>query len=91
MLSLYSCLANSVKVLKNWRISRKTDNYLFLFEKHFSNPSLSLSQDEYFHLRDYLITELIIPNGQRPGIICGMLIKEVENAINDVTERAFIS
>ena len=80
---------DTIKVLNNWRISRKTDNYLFLFEKHSSNPLLSLSQDEYFLMRDYLITELIIPNGQRPGIICGMLIKEVENATNDVTEEGF--
>ena len=31
-------------------------------------------------MRDFLIVEIIIPNGQRPGIIQGMLIGEAKRA-----------
>ena len=38
------------------------------------------SEESFTSMRDFLIVEIIIPNGQRPGIIQGMLIGEAKRA-----------
>ena len=65
---------NTIEVLKDWRKKRNEDNYLFLFDKYKENKDLKVSKEEFLLMRNFLITELIIPNGLRPGVISGVTI-----------------
>ena len=40
-------------------------------------------------MRDFLIVEIIIPNGQRPGIIQGMLVGDAKRAKKDITTDGY--
>lgn len=57
-------VANSKQVLKNT----------------FAKPSYQISRHEFCNIRDYLITNLIINNGSRPGAISNMTLKQFEDA-----------
>ena len=80
---------NTIEVLKDWRKKRNEDNYLFLFDKYKENIDLKVSQVEYLLMRNFLITELIIPNGLRPGVISGVTIEEIVNARTNTTEEGY--
>ena len=51
---------------------------------HFCVSSISLTQEIYTLIGDYLIVELIIPNAQRPGIIQGVTIDEAIRVKHDI-------
>ena len=76
-------------VLKQWREKRKFCNELSLFEDYASDENMQLTEEDYTRMRDFLIVELIVPNGQRSGIIQGMQIGEVERAKFDVTTDGY--
>ena len=52
-----------------------------------NTPEFDLIEEDYLLLRNFLITELIIPNGQRPGVIIGVEIGEIRQAKNDKTDE----
>ncbi|KAI6649940.1 hypothetical protein LOD99_6304 [Oopsacas minuta] len=70
---------HTTQVVQKWRNRRHKYEHMDLFESY-TNSSNPLSKDSYCRMRNYLICEIIIPNGQRAGIISGMLIQEVEKA-----------
>ena len=70
----------TVQVIEEWRKLRTLSNALQLFENYNDDPNLLLSSSNYRIMRDFLICEVLISNGQRSGIISGMLISEVNSA-----------
>ena len=79
----------TIEFLKQWREKRKSLGLLELFEAYNDGELEVLSQNSYARLRDYLIVEILIPNSQRPGSICGLILKEIELAKTDITEEGF--
>ena len=75
----------TIHVLKEWRDKRKDLNYSSLFRSYVLDDCTVLNQADYVKMRDYLITELIIPNGQRPGVISGVTIGEMTDAKKNIT------
>ena len=71
---------HSVRVLEQWRNFRTTKHQLLLIEEFRLNNEMELTQDIYEKMRNYLICELIISNGQLAGVISGIIIKEVEDS-----------
>ena len=80
---------SSVKTLKDWRNKREDCNLLNIFKEYSLSPDKNLNVEIYNKLRDYLIVELIIPNAQRPGVIHGMKIKEIQNAKYQITPEGY--
>ena len=80
---------NTVQVLRDWRNNRKSDESLLLFRQFLQNTQKQLSNDDFIQLRNFLIVELLIANGQRPGVICGMLICEVNSAKLITTKEGY--
>ena len=70
---------HSVRVLEQWRNFRTTKHQL-LIEEFRLNNEMELTQDIYEKMRNYLICELIISNGQLARVISGIIIKEVEDS-----------
>ena len=40
-------------------------------------------------MRDFLIAEIIIANAQRPGVICGMTVDEVNAGLDNLTHQGY--
>ena len=78
---------HTVDVLKEWRKRREVgmNNYLNLLHSHTSNEVV-VAEEIYYRLRDYFIVEIILPNCQRPGVIRGVTIKEVNAAGKKLTK-----
>ena len=79
---------HTINVLKKWRRLRVTNNPLDLIDHICDNYSNIIKQD-YEKIRNYFITELIIPNGQRAGIIPGLNIQEVKKAENEISKEGY--
>ena len=82
-------LPETISTLNQWREKRKSDNTLHLFSKYSSNSTLKLVECEYSTMRNFLIVELIIPNGQRPGVIHGVTINEIQEAKTSITSEGY--
>ena len=81
------CYSQTLEVLKMWRKERVMSNQLNLIKLIHNNPNLSIGKESYAKMRNFLICECIIPNGQRSGVISGMLVQEVISARNQKTAR----
>ena len=79
---------NTVKVLKEWRKLREKHKFDHIFRKY-ENSTPKLLRQEYLKMRDFLITELTIPNGIRPGVISGLIIEEINTAETNITREGY--
>ena len=79
---------HTINVLKRWRQLRITNNPLELVDLICDSHSNIIRQD-YDAIRNYFITELVIPNGQRAGIIPGINIQEVKKAENEISKEGY--
>ena len=82
----YTCVTQA---LKQWRDKRKIDDVSDITYRYTKFPQLTITEKDYAKIRNYLIVELIIPNGQRPGTISGMTVDEVILALEDVTPEGY--
>ena len=79
----------TIAVLKQWRERRKFSGALSLFRDYALDGNMELTEENYTRMRDFLIVEIIVPNGQRPGIIEGMQIGEVERSKFSITADGY--
>ena len=80
---------HTISILKKWRKLRVEHNQLQHIHDICEDSAHVLTQDEYDDIRNYFIGELIIPNGQRSGIISGVNISEIEDARNQITVEGY--
>ena len=76
----------TIQVLKEWRDKRKRLDYSSLFGRYARDDTINLTRPDYVKMRNFLIAELIIPNGQRPGVISGVTIGEMHDAKKNITD-----
>ena len=82
---------HTLLTLQSWR-GMKQKCHQFLLLKSFSKGVLNtLNQNEYDDMRNFLILEVLLENGQRSGIISGMTVKEVHSAENHVSSDGYHS
>ena len=79
------CYSQTLEVLKKWRSERVLSDKLDLIEQFHTTPDLSICKESYTKVRNFLICECVIPNGQRSGVISGMMVQEVESARTQIT------
>ena len=72
---------HTLDVLKLW--SSKRHDFLKIFS------DVELDENRYNLMRNFLISELVIPNGQRAGIIPGLVREEVEAADSNFADNGF--
>ena len=77
---------NSIIALQSWRRKRDAQLPIGLFDHIRSKNDYSMSRFEYEKMRDFLITDILLSNSQRPGVIVGTILSEVEAAGSDVVE-----
>ena len=82
-------LPETINTLNQWRKKRKYDNTLHLFSEYAKESTLMLVECDYTTMRNFLILELIIPNGQRPGVIHGVTIDEIQEAKTLITPEGY--
>ena len=70
----------SVRLIRQWRRNRTSNETLSLISHFSKNDSIELTLTLYNKMRNYFICEIIIYNGQRAGIVSGINIGEVEDA-----------
>ena len=80
---------HTISVMKHWRSLRSIENHLQLIDDLAENTENFINRQKFESIRNYFIAELIIPNGQRAGIISGIRIEEVENAQNSITSEGY--
>ena len=80
---------NTIHALNQWREKRNFDSTLNLFPKYSDDITAELFEADYSMMRDFLIVELLIPNGQRPGVIHGVIVDEIKEAITSVTKEGY--
>ena len=78
--------AGSIKALQSWHNVRNEPSVIRLFDDFRRNFDHKLTLTRYVKMRDFLITYLLLSNGQRPGVIVGMLLSEVDTAAHDIVE-----
>ena len=83
------CYPHTVEVLKGWRSARSSDNSISLFRTYIEHLDIEINSEEYTRMRDFLITELLIANAQRPGVITGLLRYEVDDAKTNITSEGY--
>ena len=76
----------TLEVMLKWTNSRNTIDISSIMSKYFEDTDLLLNKTDFELIRGYFILELVIPNGQRPGIIQGLVIEEVNSAENDIID-----
>ena len=74
----------SVSVLSKWRQTHFPNMHQQLFRKYKFNTQCLLDQREYDLMLGHLVLEILIPNGQRPGVIQGLIVEEVINGESDL-------
>ena len=79
--------AHTCSTLTEWRKKRLNCNALGLLEDFKTNSKSLESFSMYRKIRDFLICEILIANGQRSGIISGMEINEVNSAQGRLSSR----
>ena len=75
---------HTLETLKHWRILRANNSPLHLIDQLTTKESL-VTREEFDDIRNYFIAEIIIANGQRSGIVSGMIVSEVQDARNQIT------
>ena len=86
--------SNTLQTMSQWTESRNSVDIASIMSKYIQDANLSLSQTDFELIRGYFILEIIIPNGQRPGIVEGLVIEEINAAKSDIIEdvnRIFIT
>ena len=59
-------------------------------DSHVNDPTLTLERRDYDFILGFYILEILIPNGQRPGVIQGIFASEVYAAETDIA-TAYLS
>ena len=77
----------TIDALKEWREKRGFLDVFDIIRRFDEDEELEITEVVYNRIRDFLIVELIIPNGQRPGVICGMRVDEIERAKTNITSE----
>ena len=67
------------------REKHKLDHIFRKYEESTAN----LQRDEYLLMRDFLITEITIPNSIRPGVISNLIIEEIDTAETDIARERY--
>ena len=80
---------HTIEVLKQWREKRSDAKALSLFDKFDKENFCLLTHDDYISMRNFLLCELIIPNGQRSGIIPGLIIEEIEQSQEKISPEGY--
>ena len=84
----------TLQVMSEWSKARSSNDVSSTISVYINNPELKLTQSDFEHIRGFFILEIIIPNGQRPGVIEGLIIGEIFTAESDVVEnvhRVFVA
>ena len=79
----------TIEAFKEWRKQREMHNVIHLFDKYKHDSGIELTIEDYVLMRDFLITEMTIPNGIRPGVISGVIIREVNEAKDVITDERY--
>ena len=81
----------SIETLEKWRSVQESTNSLNLFHTYAdSSISGTLSCEDFDEMRDFLVAEILLSNGQRTSVICVMKFSEVEkDGINSVTPQGY--
>ena len=78
---------HAIEALKIWREKRNQNTVIDLFQDFSSNPLIPLTEDKYRRLRNFLAVEILLANGQRSGIISGMVIEEIIEGNKHITRQ----
>ena len=66
--------------VKEFKQSRATQDAVILLGKLSGVHSMEITQAMYTHVRDYLIAQIMIDNGNRAGVVAFMIVKEFQRA-----------
>ena len=68
---------HAVDVLQMWREKSHQNSLIDVFQDFSSQPHVPLTEDKFRRLRNFLVTEILLANGQRSGVISGMVVEEI--------------
>ena len=66
--------------VKEFKQSQATQDAVILLGKLSGVHSMEITQAMYTHVRDYLIAQIMIDNGNRAGVVAFMIVKEFQRA-----------
>ena len=76
---------HAAEVLQMWREKRHLNSIIDSFDDFSSQPDALLTKEKFRRFRDFLITEILLSNGQRSGVISGMLVEEILEGVKHIT------
>ena len=76
---------HAVEVLQMWREKRHQNSLIDVFQDFSSQPHVPLTEDKFRRLRNFLVTEILLANGQRSGVISGMVVEEIFEGKKHIT------